>query len=260
MQSRSVFLTIALTAAIPISSPSQTQGGGNSTAGFEVKSSVGTLPSPSAATLAAQFDLNTVPAKAREQLLPLYQREYALLEDLNVTKWQALGDVLGGLATAGAAAFATPTTASRVAEDSAALAEQYKARFRGADAAQSEQEPAEMPESVKHGMKLLNQINDVEAEISIVQKSYGLDPAARSPWSQFAPRRLTPKEVIALLTPAAKEAAKSVIPPQAPAKESRQACWNRVQSCSSACLSLTGSAFNNCIFSCPRIEVCDGLK
>jgi hypothetical protein len=176
---------------------------------FEVKAPGGTMPSPSPPP---QFDLNSLPIEAKQQLLPLYNHEYTLLQQLNVVKWQALQDTMKGLATAGAAMAVSPTAASAVAQESAAVAGQAGASFQGTNAALNAQEPAEMYQSVNRAMNLIVRIDGFEKEISRIQKAYNLDPAIRSPWTDLFPssKQLTPDEVKKLLAPAATEAAKLV--------------------------------------------------
>jgi hypothetical protein len=187
---------------LAVSSPSQQQ----SSSGFEVSTSDGTArPSPPP----PQFNLNSVPVEARRQLLPLYQQEYSLLQELSGVRWQALSDTLGGLASIGAHVTASPTAPANIVEESAARAGQYDARYPGVNAALDAQEPAEMYASVKRAMQLLLQIDQIDKQISRVQQAYGIGAASRPPWASLFPasNQLTPAEVYKLLAPAAKQAA-----------------------------------------------------
>jgi hypothetical protein len=170
---------------------------------YQVTTSNGTAPSPAPPVW---LDLSSLPTAARQQLLPLYQQEYALLQQLNAVKWQALQDTFGGLAAVGAATVVAPSAASGIEEDSAARAGQYGAKYQGTNAALDAQSPAEMYQSVTHGMDLITRIDMLEKEISRVRKSFSIAPSANTPWDKRfpGPRKLTPEEVKALLTPAAK--------------------------------------------------------
>jgi hypothetical protein len=243
---------------------------------YDVNSSKGTLPSP---PQPPQFDLNSVPVGARQQLLPLYKQEYALLQQLSAVKWQALADTLSGLGSIGAALVAQPTAPTNVGEESAARAGQYGAQNRGVNAALDAQEPAEMYSSVDQAMKLLVQIGALEKRISSVQQSYGIDPKVRSPWSALftGSSQLTPEGVTTLLLPAAKEAAKAV---QADGygdfnnlttalqremetlKKERQSMERSLVSCGDGCMGLPPGSDAACISRCnatwePRIAAAD---
>lgn len=184
-------------------------GGSLSAQSYGVSTSDATVRISSFPPLPPQFDLSSVPQQARQQLLPLYQQEYALLQELSSVKWQALRDTLGGL-TNFADAYGSPTAAARVVEESAARSGQYGARSGGNFS--DPHEPAEMYESVNRAMQLLVQIDRVDKEISSVQKANGIGATLRTPWASLfqGTGRLTPAEVYKLLAPAAKDAAKPV--------------------------------------------------
>jgi hypothetical protein len=167
---------------------------------------VASLPPPSL------LDLSKAPSQDRQRLAPLYQREYTLLQELNAVKWQALHDTLGGLFVAGSAAIAASSGPSTLGEAAAARGGQSGARVDGVNAALDAQEPTEMYASVDRAMWLLSQIAATDAEISRVQKEYGIDPTMRPLWSSYfqKTKQLTPTEVIQLLAPAANRAAKEV--------------------------------------------------
>lgn len=182
---------------------------------FGVNTSDGTVRVPSLPPQPPQFDLNSLPLVARQRRLTLYQREFALLQELSGVKWQALGEALGGLAAVGSTVIASPTGATSVAEDSAARSGQYGSQFRGVNAAVDAERPAEMYASVNRAMQLLVQIDLIDKQISTVQHDFGIDPALRSPWVALFPsstKQLTPAEVRKLLEPAAQAAAKPADP------------------------------------------------
>jgi len=170
---------------------------------YEVKTSDAATPSPSVVWL----DLESLSPAARQKLLPLYEQEYGLLQQLDAIKWQALRDTMGGFFTVGAAVVATPPAANRVAEDSAALAGQFGAKSEGTSAPLAAQSPVEMYASVTRAMDLLTQIGSIEKEILSVRKSFSINPSAQTPWDKLfpksKPKMLTPNEVKNLLTPAA---------------------------------------------------------
>jgi hypothetical protein len=198
---------------------------------YEVKPSNGTIASPPPPP---NFNLESIPAGARLQLLPLYQQEYRLLQELSVVRWQALGDTLGGLASVAGPAL-TSTGAADVVRNSAANAGQYGATNKGVNAAADAQTPAEMYQSVDRAMKLLVRIGELDKQISTIQQAYGLDPNVKSPspWVLFGSRTLTPAEVKKLLEPAAKDAAKAAGNPKASSSGS-QSAHEQIRQCSAA--------------------------
>ena len=152
------------------------------------------------------FDLRSASPSAQDALLPLYEREYALLKELSIVRWQALADTLGGLSAIAMSAAGIGSEAARVAEESAAKAGTPGAKFKGDDAVGSSIAPAEMYDSVNQAMSLVNQIQSIEEAISRTQKTHGILPGARTPWSILfgSSKILTPAEVTKLLDPAAK--------------------------------------------------------
>jgi len=204
-----------------------------------------------------QFDLNAVPSEARQQLLPLYQQEYARLQELSVVKWQAVGDTVGGLAKMGPALVARPVGPPGLAEASAASAGQYGARYGGVNAALDAQTPAEMYASVNRAMQLLLQIDQIDKEISQVQKAYGLNDALRPPWASLFPssKQLTPTEVYELLLPAAKQAAQAVQGPTKPKpnRPSRETSQGLAKADCSGChfVCRPGDPWGQCARVCP---------
>jgi hypothetical protein len=150
------------------------------------------------------FDIRSASPAAQQALLPLYEQEWKLEQQLNEVKWQSLADTLGGLSMAVAGAF---DNAGRLAANNlAAEAGVPGYRFKGENAATSAQEPAEMPRSVIAGMNLVNQIQTTEEAISRTQKRFGIPATARTPWSILFPdnsKALSPDEVVKMLAPAA---------------------------------------------------------
>jgi hypothetical protein len=186
---------------------------------FGVQRSDGTV-NPSALPPQVLFDLRSASPPAQQALMPLYQQEWSLLQELNTVKWQALGDTLGGLSAIGGPMIAIGSNGSRVANESAARAGTPGYKFKAENAALSAQtqvpgtpasqdvtpvagdrSQSEMYVSVNHAMQLLVQIQSTEEAISGVQKSYGIPPTARTPWSILFPvsKRLSPSEVSQLL-------------------------------------------------------------
>jgi hypothetical protein len=150
------------------------------------------------------FDLRAQSPAAQQALLPLYQREWGLEQQLNAVKWQALADNLMGLAVA-VGGLTDGSAGARAANNAAARAGTPGTTFKGENAATSAQQTAGTPESVNTAMYLVNQIGATEDAISRTQNIYGISPTARTPWSILFPpsKKLTPAEVTKLLEPAA---------------------------------------------------------
>jgi len=104
------------------------------------------------------FDLRSASPAAQQTLLPLYQREWALEQDLSTVRWAALGDTLRGLAKIGGSTIGIGGAGSRVVDESAAVAGTPGSKFKGENAALSAKQPADMYESVNKAMYLVNQI------------------------------------------------------------------------------------------------------
>lgn len=205
------YTTIPLVALLTISLSSRAQTQQSSGGGFQVNRSQTTATSP---TLRKPLDLDSIPVGAKQRLLPLYKQEYALIKELDGTKWQALFDVLSGLASTAGGSI-TSNAAAKSVQESAARAGQYGARYHGVEPATDPLEtspsgPAEMHPSVNRGMELLIQIDVLEKQISRVQNAFGIDPTARTPWSALfpGPMWLTPDEVTKLLLSGGRNAAK----------------------------------------------------
>lgn len=176
---------------------------------YEVRQSDGTL-APSSLPREVLFDLRAASSSAQQALLPLYQQEWELEQQLSTVKWQALSDTLMGLAAIGASTIGAGSTGTGLANDAAAIAGVPGVRFKGTNAALSAIKPADMYESVSKAMYLVNQIQATNDAISRTQRAYGLPATARTPWSMLFPssKTLTPVEVNKLLEPAAKAVAK----------------------------------------------------
>jgi hypothetical protein len=187
----------------------------NSQTPYQVQKSDGTVV-PSSLPPQVLFDLRAQSPAAQQALLPLYQREWGLEQQLNAVKWQALADTLAGLSMA-VGGLTDGSAGALAANNAAARAGTPGVNFKGENAATNAQQPAETPESVTTAMYLVNQIGATEDAISRTQKAYGISPTARTPWTILFPsssKTLTPAEVTKLLETAAKASAQT-----APAKK-----------------------------------------
>lgn len=153
----------------------------------------------------------SIPPEARQQLLPLYLRQDALLNELNSVKWQAAQDTAGGLysAAAGIARAANGKASATLVEESAARARQTDAEFRGTNAALAAQRgvPAEMFPSVRRAGDIIIEVHDLDKRIASLQRQYSIETIRPA---TVRPQELTTEAVIKMLTPAAQEAAKPV--------------------------------------------------
>ena len=150
--------------------------------------------------------------EARYQLLPLYQEADRLLQELSFIRPGLANDVASGVGSP--LASEAPSTA----EESAAGAGQYGARYRCIDAYSSSLNPTDTT-NVDRTKDIVTRLDEIDKQIYDLRQKYGIEtisPTPKSPWSVLFQRTklLTPDEVKKLLVPAAKEAAKPAEPPK----------------------------------------------
>jgi hypothetical protein len=156
----------------------------------------------------------SISPEARAQLLPLYQRELALLNELNFNKWRFLAEHSQqlGAALAGAAASALPAAATLV-EESAARAGQRGAAIRGENAALAAQDlPDEVP-SATRGRAIILELDRTRKQIGAIRMKFGIETIGPA---TFRPKELSDENLARIVSSMGSVAAKPITPATIP--------------------------------------------
>ena len=163
----------------------------------------------------AEFDwlyAKSISPEARQKLLPLYQQEHDLLQELNRLKWPLAQETAAGLFSGGAGtvrAVNSPAGVTAV-EESAARAGQYGAEYRGANAALTAQKPSKLETlpGVARVREIILEVAKIDEQIAATRRQYSIE--TMGPAAPQGSKQLSPEEVKKLLALAAQQAAKPV--------------------------------------------------